>query len=247
VKVKTTGDVDGGATLTVTRLDTGAVIADDVPAVSQLNEATGAGDIGLGVFMEFQKTLGAGVAHRVYEGDTFYVDVTGLLNHTFGGKLTLESDKAIDLEYSDVTIDQELGRMLYVGAEADVNSVLPDGSLKEGVLGINTEYSIAKLDLTTEENANFAIRIVDAALEVISAARSEAGAFQNRVTHELANMSEALFQTERYQSRIQDADMAYEAARSARAQIVQGAGVQVLRQANQVGALSLQLLQSLVG
>jgi len=245
VKVKTTGDVDGGATLTVTRLDTGAIVADDVPAVSDLDEDTGVGELALGVFMEFQKTLGPSEAHRLYQGDTFYVDVTGLLNHTYGGKLTLESNKAIDLAYSDVSIDQQLGRMLYVGDEADVNGVTPAGSLERGVLGVNTELSVSKLDLTTQESANFAVRIIDAALEVISSARAESGAFQNRVTHELENLSETLFQTQRYQSRIQDADMAAETARFARSQIVQSAGVEVLRQVNQAGLLGLELLRGL--
>lgn len=66
---------------------------------------------GFGVFMEFQNILGVGATHRIYEGDTFDMKGTGLLNHIFGGKLPLKSDKVIDLEYSEVTIDQELGRM----------------------------------------------------------------------------------------------------------------------------------------
>jgi flagellin len=123
--------------------------------------------------------------------------------------------------------------------------VTPAGSLERGVLGVNTELSVSKLDLTTQESANFAVRIIDAALEVISSARAESGAFQNRVTHELENLSETLFQTQRYQSRIQDADMAAETARFARSQIVQSAGVEVLRQVNQAGLLGLELLRGL--
>ena len=112
---------------------------------------------------------------------------------------------------------------------------------------MNTEFSIAKLDLTSQEGAEDALRIVDHAIETISATRTNTGAVQNRIGQEIASLSEALFQTERYGSRIRDADIASEVATLTKAQIQQQAGAEMLRQINQLGVLSLQLVESLLG
>jgi len=207
----------------------------------------GAGYIGQGVSIQFDANTGAGEAHRLYAGDKFYVDVIGSLSQNFSSQLVLESNDNILIEYSDINVDNQLGRMLYVGDPTLVNTPGTIDSLNKAVLGVNTEFSIAKLDLSSQEGAEDALRIVDHAIETISSQRTKTGAVQNRITQELASLSEALFQTERYGSRIRDADIATEVATLTRAQIQQQAGAEMLRQINQLGALSLQLVESLLG
>ena len=64
-------------------------------------------------------------------------------------------------------------------------------------------------------------------------------------SREMVSLEENLFQTQRYQSQITDADVAFEIAQQARAQIIQQTGAQMLGQLNLIGTLSLELVFSL--
>jgi len=255
VEVITTGDVDGGAVLRAHRLDGGAMgdggaLTVDFNAVSTPNvdftNIGGPGYIGKGVFMQFDLNNGAGEANRLYAGDKFYIDVVGSLSQNFASQLILESNKNIEIAYSDLNVDNKIGRMLYVGDPTLVNAPGTLDTLTAAFLGVNTEESIAKINLGTQRGAEEAIRLVDFALEQINSARSNAGAMQNRITQEIGSLSTALYQTETYGSRIKDADFAVEVARQSKALIVQQAGISMLRQVNQQGLLGLQLVQSLL-
>ena len=247
VEVITTGDVDGGALLKATRLDTNQVIANNVSAVSvaDVGNIGGPGYLELGVFMQFDANNGAGEAHRLYKGDKFYIDVVGSLSQNFASQIILESEDNIEIEYTDVNVDNEVGRLLYVGDAADVNSPGTLTTLKSATLGINTEFSIAKLDLSTQVNAEEGLRIIDEAVEKISNARIKTGAVQNRMNREITSLEESLFQSERFQSRITDADFAIEVARQTKALIIQQSSTQILSQINNFGQYGLQLVQSL--
>jgi flagellin-like hook-associated protein FlgL len=248
VEVIQTGDVDGGALLRTTRLDSGALVSDNVSAVSTADTANIGGDgyLGLGVFMQFDANNGAGEAHRLYQGDIFYVDVVGSLSQNFGSQVALESDENIDIEYSVVDVDNQIGRLLYVGDASLVNNPGTLDSLQSAFLGVNTEFSVSKLSLLSQEEAEDAMRLVDDAIEQISTVRTRNGAAQNRMHREMASLEESLFQTERYQSQIRDADVALEVARQTKALIVQRAGVQMLRQINDMNTLGLALVRTLI-
>ena len=253
VEVITTGDVDGGAVLRARRLDNGPMSDGGALTVNfsaastvDFNNIGGPGYIGQGVFMQFDLNTGAGEANRLYAGDKFYIDVVGSLSQNFGAQLILESKKNIELAYSDLNVDNKLGRMLYVGDPALVNAPGTLDTLSAAFLGVNTEESIAKINLGTQRGAEEAIRLVNFALEQINGARSNAGALQNRISQEINSLSTALYQTEVYGSRVKDADFAVEVARQSRALIVQQAGISMLRQINQQGTFGLQLVQSLL-
>ena len=247
VEVTTTGDVDGAARLKVTRLDKNEVIATNIEAVSvaDVGNIGGAGYLELGVFMQFDAHNGAGEAHRLYQGDKFYIDVVGSLSQNFASQIILESEDNIAIEYSEINVDNNVGRFLYVGDLADVNSPGTLNSLQSANLGLNTEFSVAKLDMTSQEEAEESMRLIDEAIERISAARVKTGAAQSRMNREIISLEESAFQTERYLSRIRDADFAQEVARQTRALIVQRASTQVLSQINNFGQYGLQLVQSL--
>jgi len=259
VEVITEGDVDGGAVLRARRLDGGPIndaLDDDDPAntfiefdaVSTAQTLTVGGDgyIGKGVFMQFDPNSDPDAAHRLYKGDKFYIDVIGSLSQNFASKLVLESDENILLEYSETNVDNKLGRMLYVGDPDAANNPGTIGSLNKAVLAVNTEFSIAKLDLTSQEGAEDALVMIDHAIGRIDQARTKMGGLQNRMTSEISALSEAAFQTERYGSRIKDADIANEVAELSSAQIRQQAGIDILRQINEAGNLSLMLVESLI-
>ena len=101
------------------------------------------------------------------------------------------------------------------------------------------------MDFSTQLGAEEGLRLIDGAIERINEARTRTGAVQNRLQREITSLSEAMFQTQRYQSQIQDADFAREVARQTRALIVQQASSQMLSQINNFGQYGLQLVQSL--
>ncbi|MBL0276087.1 MAG: hypothetical protein IPQ24_08310 [Anaeromyxobacter sp.] len=82
---------------------------------------------------------------------------------------------------------------------------------------------------------------LEAALDRRSSARSTLGATGNRLQSAVATIqsfSEALSAAS---SRVEDVDVAEEASRTARSQILSQAGVSVLAQANQLPQLALEL------
>ena len=143
-----------------------------------------------------------------------------------------------------MTIDNELGRLLYVGDPAFAQAAGTFDSLTSAYLGVNAEQTIGEIDLSTREGANDALRIVDLALSEISGFRSETGAVQNRIENQVNSLSEALYQTESV-SRIRDADLAFETAKLAQDQIIQQAAVQMLSQMNLNPQIALRLVESL--
>lgn len=104
-------------------------------------------------------------------------------------------------------------------------------------LGINT------IDLSTSDNAESAISVINDAIIQISTTRSKLGAYQNRLEHTVANLGTAAENMTGAMSRIQDADMAYEMAQYTQRNILTQAGTSMLAQANQRPQSILQLLQ----
>ena len=93
------------------------------------------------------------------------------------------------------------------------------------------------------ENANKALKIVDAALGKIDAQRGDLGALQNRFESTIANLKNVAENLTAARSRIRDADIAQETSQMTKANILQQAGVSILTQANQTPQLALQLLR----
>jgi flagellin len=111
------------------------------------------------------------------------------------------------------------------------------GDLSSTSLGVST----GDMSLNTAACAQSAIADIDLALNSVNGYRSDYGAVQNRLTDSLVNLevySENLISAE---SRIRDADFAFETAEMAKFQIMQQAGMSVLSQTGsaQQGILSL--------
>ena len=230
VEVIQSGAVDGAAQVRYTRQDngdTGVVAASSLDTLLQNN-----------VHVSF-------TAGTLYVGDKFFVETVSDLVQDFGGELILESAKGIEIELSSVTIDNEIGRLLYVGDPSLAQLSGTFDSLTNAYLGVNAEQTIGEIDLSTLESSNDALRIIDLALEEIAGFRSETGAVQNRIEKQVNSLSNALYQTESYVSRIRDADMAFETAQLAADQIIQQAGVQMLAQMNVNPQIALQLIEGL--
>ncbi|RMH06609.1 MAG: flagellin, partial [Nitrospirae bacterium] len=92
-------------------------------------------------------------------------------------------------------------------------------------------------------NANTAITQIDSALDTVNDIRSDIGAVQSRLETAIAFLDNAAENQAASESRIRDADFAFETAQFTRAQILVQAATAILAQANAQPQVALQLLQ----
>ncbi len=100
-----------------------------------------------------------------------------------------------------------------------------------------------KINLSTQEGAEKATDLIDAAVKKVSATRARMGAIQNRLEHTIANLDTAAENTQNAESRIRDTDMASQMVDYSKNQILAQAGQAMLAQANQSSQGVLSLLQ----
>ena len=102
-----------------------------------------------------------------------------------------------------------------------------------------------RLNITTRERANQAIRSLDLALEQAVSNQTKIGAMLNRLESTANRVQVNSENLSASRSRITDADFAYETVLLTRAQILQQASTSILAQAKVVPQLALTLLESL--
>lgn len=105
----------------------------------------------------------------------------------------------------------------------------------------STDLGVDSLDL--DADAAGAISAIDAAINTVSTARADLGAWQNRFESMGNNLQVAIENLTASESRIRDADMASEMVSFTKSQILLQAGTSMLAQANQVPQSVLKLLQ----
>jgi flagellin len=88
-----------------------------------------------------------------------------------------------------------------------------------------------------------ALAKVSAAIDTVAGYKAKWGAGQNRLEYTVANLMNVVEFTSSARSRIQDADFAVEAAKLAKAQVLQQTGAAMLAQANAAPQLALQLIK----
>ena len=103
--------------------------------------------------------------------------------------------------------------------------------------------AVSLLDLSTQSGANTAITTLDAALTQVSKLRSDIGALQNRLELTVQALQTSAENQTAAESRIRDADFAFETSRFTRNQVLVQAGTAILAQANTSTQIALQLLQ----
>jgi len=132
----------------------------------------------------------------------------------------------------------------YVAEDAEVDGL-------EGSPAAGDTRPAQYLDISTvalfDESGNLespgALQIISSAIDTVASYKAEWGAGQNRLQYTVANLMNVVEFTTAARSRIQDADFAVEAARLAKAQVLQQTGTAMLAQANAAPQLALQLLK----
>jgi flagellin len=117
-----------------------------------------------------------------------------------------------------------------------VNLKLTDSTADSGT-------HLTDVNITTQSGAAAAVTILDTALNQISASQAELGAVQNRLQHNIDNLSMGSMLTETARGRIVDADFAKETSELSKQQILGQAATSMLAQANQSKQSVLALLQ----
>jgi len=182
--------------------------------------------------------------------------------------LQLEADALID-EITRVSEDTTFNGVAYLGAGAGTVNVQV-GYNDGDVIAVTTyaidaqslglDFAVAgtldyfleaangtKLDISSvapsDGSAPGALDIISAAIDQVASYKAEWGAGQNRLGYTVSNLMNVVEFTTAARSRIQDADFAVEAARLAKAQVLQQTGTAMLAQANAAPQLALQLLK----
>ena len=102
---------------------------------------------------------------------------------------------------------------------------------------------LADVNLSTQQGALDAIAVLDASLNTITASQAKLGSTQNRLQHNIDNLTALSSQTEISRGRITDADYAAETSQLSKQQILSQAATSMLAQANQSKQGVLALLQ----
>jgi flagellin len=153
--------------------------------------------------------------------------ISGLTTDTLTGSITLQSEEAVTLAVNGANTDAALGLGVVGTPET---------------YGVNSNFAVKTIDITSRDGANLAIEIADVAIGQVSSIRASLGAIQNRLESTVSNLSATAENLSAARSRIQDADFASETAQFTRNQIIQQAGISVLAQANQQPQVALSLL-----
>ncbi len=103
--------------------------------------------------------------------------------------------------------------------------------------------NLSSVNISTATNAQSALSNIDSAISAVATARADYGSYQNRLEATIASLQVASENLSAAESRIRDADIAYETAQFTRNQILVQSGIAVLAQANTLPQQALALLR----
>jgi flagellin len=129
----------------------------------------------------------------------------------------------------------------HIGANMDQRERVFIGTMTAAGLGVRSSDN-SFVSLSSPENANRTIGIVDAALRKVNKQRADLGAYQNRLEHAIRGLDVGAENLQAAESRIRDTDMASEIVRYTTNQILLQSSTAMLAQANLTPQSVLQLL-----
>jgi len=130
-----------------------------------------------------------------------------------------------------------------VGANIDQSERIFIGTMTAEALGIQgTQGATETVSISTPEQANRTIGVLDTALQVVSKQRADLGAYQNRFEMASVGIASAAENLQAAESRIRDVNMAAEMVDYVKNQILVQSSTAMLAQANTQPQSVLQLL-----
>ena len=110
------------------------------------------------------------------------------------------------------------------------------------VAAAKTAAAKLSISMTSQANAQAAVKVLDAMISHVDSERAQWGAVQNRLTSTISNQSNTITNVSDARSRIQDVDFASETASMTQQNVIQQAATSVLSQANSSTQIALSLL-----
>ena len=158
-------------------------------------------------------------------------------------QLTAEVDRIADVtEFNGISLGNNKNTQLnvQVGIQNTKNDRIGIelGDLRSATLKVDT----SSLSMNTVTGARTALQTIDTALDSVNSYRSDYGAVQNRLESALNNLETYERNISGAESRIRDADFAFETAQMSKYNIMQQAGVAILSQANGISQGALRLI-----
>jgi flagellin len=150
-----------------------------------------------------------------------------------GGTATSRADTPVGLDLATEGTPASVATSQF---QVEVTYTQRDGTTHVENLQLNimdkTETDLADIEVETSAKSARAVETLDKALEEVSTAQAKLGAVQNRLTHNIDNLSKSSMLTEQSVGRIMDADYAAETAELSKQQILSQAATSMLAQAN---------------
>ena len=178
------------------------------------------------------------------------VDVTADLNSDDVVELTNDQGANIVVNESGDTsvFNSDSGGTDYTyhgGVDIEADSLVQvndTGSVTDSTSDTQQTDGLDNAGISTVDDALTSIRQIDEAINKVDEYRATFGATQNRLDSTIANLENSSQNLTEARSRIQDADIAKEAAEQTQNNVRRQAAASVLTQANQSPQLALQLL-----
>lgn len=234
-----TNDAYGGATTIKNQIESNAAgAATNLGLVAVADTSYSIADLGGGALTgtagaDVDGTIGGYTATgsgQFLTGDTGGVEglklkITSATTGSKGSVTVTQSSLTFQIgAFSNQTVNMSLGKL--------TTDLLGTGAT--GTTTMGNDVNIGNIDVTTADGAQDAIKVIDDAIDQISAIRSELGSFQKDVLEStVRNLGVAAQNMAASESIIRDADMAEEMLSFSRAQILQSTSMAMLAQANQ--------------
>jgi flagellin len=157
----------------------------------------------------------------------------------FNGMNMLTGRFASDNGFNTVTSSM----WFHIGANMDQREQVYIGTMTAEALGLRGLGSGEIMSISTPEQSNRNIGVLDSALKTVNKQRADLGAYQNRLEMAIKGIDIGAENLQAAESRIRDLDMAKETVDFTKNQILTQASNAMLAQANQRSQAVLQLLQ----
>ncbi|MCG8452611.1 MAG: flagellin [Spirochaetales bacterium] len=132
---------------------------------------------------------------------------------------------------------------LHIGANMDQREKINIGTMTANSLGLRQVGTGQIMSISTPEQANRNIGVLDDALKMVNKQRADLGAYQNRLEMAIKGIDIGAENLQASESRIRDMDMATGMVEQTRNQILSQAGTAMLAQAKSQSQNVMQLLQ----
>lgn len=228
----TASDVQGR--LVLTSADGKNIELKDAGAGSLARLGLGAGKTEAGLASATSITLN-GTEIKFNKGDNLDKIVTTINNASTGVTASKDAETGTLKLFSEDT---------FTVADGTVGNGLAALGLEEGTNeSISQESNLSNINISSAENSQMAVQVLDDALQMVDSVRAELGAVQNRFDNTISNLQNISENVSAARGRIQDTDFAAETANLSKNQILQQAGTAILAQAKQLPQAVLSLLQ----